>query len=178
MAYEFTSITKYFSNQGPRNELRLRVVDYFSKESPGEGKKDKASRFRYYVETLSDGNRVYLVRPANLHYGFDFQIHVENMNYAQPNKKRNTMPKHDNLHEDLLQKKEKAPQMYKNLYNLLKKVYECNEITDDEINSLSFSVGYPVDHVVKIMKWFFIEQDIRYWNYSGRDMPWGIVPLP
>ena len=23
-------------------------------------------------------------------------------------------------------------------------------------------------HVVKVFKWFFIEQDIRYWNYSGR----------
>ena len=178
MAYDFTSITKYFSNQGTRNEVRMRVVNYFSNEQHGQGKENEAARYRYYVETLKDGNRVYLVRPANKHYGFDFQIHVENMNYAEEGKNRNSMPKHDHLQADLLLKKEKNPQSYMNLYNLLKKVYECNEISADEINSITFSVGYPVDHVVKIMKWFFIEQDIRYWNYSGRDMPWGIVPLP
>ncbi|MDC7248461.1 MAG: hypothetical protein PQJ49_00885 [Sphaerochaetaceae bacterium] len=178
MAYDFTSITQDFSNQGTRNEVRMRVVNFFSNEQPGQGSENAAARYRYYVETLNDGNRVYLVRPANLHYGFDFQIHVENMNYAEEGKKRNNMPKHDNLHFDLLLKKEKDPQMYQKLYSLLKKIYECNEITNDEINSISFIVGYPVDHVIKIMKWFFIEQDIRYWNYSGRNMPWSIVPLP
>lgn len=25
---------------------------------------------------------------------------------------------------------------------------------------------------IKTLKWLFIEQDIRYWNYSGRDMLW------
>lgn len=156
----------------------MRVVNCFSNEQPGIGREDYASRYRYYVETLQDGNRIYIVRPANLHYGFDFEIHVENTNYAESGKRIKTMPSHENLNTDLLLKKASSPQMYVKLYDLLIKVYECNEVTDEEINEISFSVGYPVDHDIKVMKWFFIEQDIRYWNYSGRDMPWGIVPLP
>jgi hypothetical protein len=32
--------------------------------------------------------------------------------------------------------------------------------------------------IIKTIKWLFIEQDIRYWNYSGRDMLWSGVPKP
>ena len=39
---------------------------------------NKASHYKYYVETLSTGDRVYLQRPAYLHNGFDFLICVEN----------------------------------------------------------------------------------------------------
>ena len=31
-------------------------------------------------------------------------------------------------------------------------------------------IGRPVEMLLKVIKWFFIEQDIRYWNYSGRNM--------
>ena len=41
-----------------------------------------------------------------------------------------------------------------------------------------FESGFAVDHILKTIKWLFIEQDIRYWNYSGRYMTWGIVPEP
>jgi hypothetical protein len=35
--------------------------------------------------------------------------------------------------------------------------------------------GYPVDMVLKLIKWFFIEQDINYWNVSGRNKFMGAV---
>ena len=30
--------------------------------------------------------------------------------------------------------------------------------------------SYPVDMICKCIKWLFIEQDITYWNWSGRNM--------
>lgn len=66
--------------------------------------------------------------------------------------------------------------MYSRLYELIKRVYECHDVTDDDMNGLYFDVGLPVDHILKTIKWLFIEQDIRYWNYSGRSMTWEIVP--
>lgn len=36
--------------------------------------------------------------------------------------------------------------------------------------------GEETIRILKAIKWLFIEQDIRYWNYSGRNMTWGIVP--
>jgi hypothetical protein len=32
------------------------------------------------------------------------------------------------------------------------------------------SVGLPPDQLLYIIKWLFIEQDLTYWNQTGRDM--------
>lgn len=170
------NITKFFSNQGTRNEVRMRVINLLANETPGIGSGTKASRYIYYVELLKNGNRVYLKRPANLHNGFDFLVCVENTNYAKCGERRRNYPKHDDIARDLEMKKNEDPAMYKKLYDLLKRVYECNDVTEDEMDSVSFNEGLPVDHILKTIKWLFIEQDIRYWNYSGRSMMWNLVP--
>ena len=154
----------------------MRVIKKFSLEEPGTGKGDKASGYRYYVETLQNGDRIYLDRPANLHNGFDFLVCVENTNYAPKGKRARCAPKHDDLHEDLLKKREDNLVEYEKLYVLLDKVFKCKDITDGEIKKVKFNIGLSSEHVVKVMKWLFIEQDIRYWNYSGRKMTWDIVP--
>lgn len=169
-------ITQFFSNEGSRNEVRLRVVNQLSSEQSGST--IDTERYTYYVETLSDGNRVYLRRPANLHYGFDFLVCVENMNYALPGQRRRNYPKHDDFGVDLRAKKAENPAMYARLYELLKKVFECHDVTEEEMQDINFESGFAVDHILKTIKWLFIEQDIRYWNYSGRYMTWGIVPEP
>ena len=66
--------------------------------------------------------------------------------------------------------------MYTRLYNLLKRIFDCEDVSDDEMEAIHFNTGLPVDHILKVMKWLFIEQDIRYWNYSGRFMIWKLVP--
>lgn len=175
---KYIEITTNFSNEGTRNEVRMRIVERFSQELPGSGRDDKASRYKYFVETLSDGNRVYLQRPANLHNGFDFLVCVENMNYAPEGKKKRNYPKHEDLEIDLLQKRHESPKEYKKLYSLLEKIFHCQNVEDIEMTRIQFVSGLPVDHNLKTIKWLFIEQDIRYWNYSGRSMTWGIVPKP
>ena len=172
------NITITFSNAGTRNEVRMRVVNAFAAEEPGTGKGDAASKYRYYVETLASGDRVYLQRPANLYNGFDFLVCVENANYAPPDKQRRNYPKHTDMAEDLRIKKEEDRAMYSRLYRLIKQVHECQDVSDEEMRELHFASGLPVDHILKAIKWLFIEQDIRYWNYSGRDMTWGIIPPP
>lgn len=53
-----TEITHFFSNDGSRNDVRMRVVQKFSGETPGIGKGNGASGYTYYVETLKSGDRV------------------------------------------------------------------------------------------------------------------------
>ena len=82
----YNEITWSFSNEGSRNEVRMRVVNKFAEELPGKGQGDLRSVYVYYVETLQDGSRVYLKRPGSAfqgYYGFDFVICVENKNYAK-----------------------------------------------------------------------------------------------
>lgn len=167
-------IEKFFSNSGTRNEVRERVIAEFLKELPGTGNGENQSKYLYFVETLKDGNRIYLERPANLHNGFDFLINVENVNFSTTNRIKYN-PSHDNIFNDLKAKKAESPENYKKLYKLIENVYNCNEISDTNLN---FKDGYSVDLILKVAKWFFIEQDIRYWNYSGRAMFMSGVPKP
>jgi len=169
-------IQTFFSNEGTRNEVRMRVVDKLAEEEPGAGNGDESSRYIYYVETLNGGDRVYLQRPANLHNGFDFLVCVENANYADPGRRTRNYPKHEDLAKDLQQKKAEDPEAYKQLFVLLRRVFECHDVTEQEMATIHFNSGLPVDHITKAIKWLFIEQDIRYWNYSGRNMTWGLVP--
>lgn len=172
--------TKSFSlvQDGERNTIRMRLVHLFAKEKPGKGKKDLASRYIYFVETLQNGSRIYLQRPANLHNGFDFLICIEKYNFAATGKRKRNYPKHEDIINDLKIKKSENLEMYRELYAILKQVHSCHEISDESYASIQFHQGFPVDMIIKIIKWLFIEQDIRYWNYSGRDMLWSGVPQP
>ena len=174
MARNYIEFT--LSNEGTRNEVRMRVVNRLSEESPGTGNGDGASRYIYFVETLDSGDRIYLKRPANLHNGFDFLVCVENANYAEPGCYARNYPKHEDIAADLENKKAQNPAEYKRLYALMRRVFECHDVSDDEMRGFTFEGGLSVDHILKAMKWLFIEQDIRYWNYSGRNMMWRFVP--
>jgi len=172
------SITRFFSNEGTRNEVRMRVVAAFAEELPGTGRNEDASRYTYYVETLSDGNRIFLRRPANLHNGFDFLVCVENYNFNENGLPRRNNPKHTDIIKDLQLKKDTQPTLYRRLFDLIEQVYLCHELRQESLQNLNFNVGFTSEVIIKTLKWFFIEQDIRYWNYSGRDMLWGGIPRP
>lgn len=166
-------ITKSFSNVGTRNEVRMRLVEELSKEVPGNGKDDYASRYTYYVEKLLDGRRIFLRRPANLHNGFDFLVCVENTNFSDKGKRKRNFPKHDEIVNDLLMKKSESPQQFFQLMKMIEEIYLCRKnYQASDFKCFSFRQGFPVDLIALTLKWLFIEQDIRYWNYSGRGMLW------
>ena len=173
MATEKAGIKKVFfnvSNSRGRNVIRYQVVRKFMQEAPGSGTGKLASRYDYYVEELSDGRYIILSRPANLKNGFDFRIRVENTDFNRGQRRKRDYPKHDDIVRDLRRKKKRDPKAYEKLLQLIKRVYECEEVKSKDYKRLNFAVGYPVDLILGVVKWFFIEQDIRYWNYSGRAM--------
>jgi hypothetical protein len=67
---------------------------------------------------------------------------------------------------------------YANLFELIEHIYNCNEISPEDYAHLRFASGLPVDMLLFIIKWLFIEQDVTYWNYSGRAMFMSGVPRP
>ena len=152
----------------PRRELRKKVVEQFLLEEAGTGRGKETSRYIYYVEELNDGSRIYLTRPAWLKKGFDFLIHVENQVFmnGQDN------PKHDDIFEDLEKKKTENATLYKRLHEAMTRVYKCEDPSEvlKDLGDLKFQSGFSVELILKTIKWFFIEQDIRDWNFSGRAM--------
>ncbi len=156
-------ITKFFSNVGTRNEVRMRLVEELSKEVPGNRKDEEASRYTYYVEKLLDGRRIFLRRPANLHNGFDFLVCVENTNFSAEGKRKRNFPKHDEIVNDLLIKKSDSPQQFFRLMNMIEDIYLCKKnYKASDFNCFSFRQGFSADLIALTLKWLFIEQDIRY----------------
>jgi len=151
-----------------RIELRKIVVTQFLEEEPGLGRGNDASHYRYNVETLSNGKRIYLTRPAYLKKGFDFRINVEGTTFQT----RHEYPKHDDIFDDFRLKRQENPAMCRRLHQAIERVYDCEEPENilPEYRDIEFSVGHPVELILKVIKWFLIEQDIRDWNYSGRQM--------
>ncbi|MBI2096763.1 MAG: DNA adenine methylase [Candidatus Sungbacteria bacterium] len=150
-----------------RNKLRKLAINEFAKEVAGKGKGELSTKYKYVVEDSRSGNRVYITRPAFNKLGFDFLIHVENCTFS--NGKDN--PKHEDLANDIKNKVLQHKKMSKDILKELEKVYECSE-PDAMVDYKRYDnlPGLPMDLVLKTAKWFFIEQDIRYWNYSGRNM--------
>lgn len=165
-----------FSNQGTQNEVRMRVINQFATEEAGTGREDLASRYTYYVETFENGNRVYLRRPANLYNGFDFLVCVEGYNFAGQGQRKRNFPKHEDIIADLKIKLEKEKDKYIKLLVLIEQVHDCKDVSEEKMRSLNFENGFSTEMILKTIKWLFIEQDIRYWNYSGRNMLWNALP--
>jgi len=61
------------------------------------------TKYRYFVEQLNDGTRIYLERPGRLNKGCDFVIYIEN--HIQYKNGNNKPPKHNDILSDLAVKK-------------------------------------------------------------------------
>lgn len=166
--YDYTEIDLRPFRFGPtRTAIRKRLFLNFANENPGTGKQDLTSRYRYLVETLSDGTVMSIVRPGRRN-GADFRIEV--MGHKFMNK--TCSPKYDDIFQDLLEKKTNNEKLYEKLLMYIEAVYDCQEIKEKQIQAIMTKfagTGYPVDLVLSVIKWFLIEQDMNYWNISGRN---------
>ena len=150
-----------------RNFLRKLVFTIFSEEEPGTGGGKKASRYRYVAEETPAG-KVVLIRPAHLKKGFDFVIHLEGWRF----KSGKSNPKHEDIAVELKKKLSKLKK--EELIQALEWVFKGEE-PEEIISKLSIQDApakreLPLISILKVLKWMFIEQDIRDWNYSGRKM--------
>ncbi len=151
-----------------RRELRDKAVMKFLEEKPGYWKEGikHVTCYKYFVETLKPGQRIYLLRPTFLNKGIDFQVWVEKM---QENKDRR--PSHYDIFQDLKLKKKENPELFTQLLFVIDEIWNCKD-PEYALNKhkFDFEQGFSCEFILKVLKWLFIEQDITYWNYDGRTM--------
>ena len=157
-----------------RTEFRKEVISYFLDEIPGTGKGSKTTRYKYIVRVLADGNKVYLSRPANFNNGFDFTLNVENINFNKgllneigKIKRSSTRPTHENILTDLRNKKKENNKLYDVLIDQVELIFKCKNA---QKMIFPFTSGHSSELILECIKWLFEEQDVTYWNYSGRSM--------
>lgn len=162
-------IQLYNFNFLSRKEFRDNLILEFLKEKPGTGKKELSSKYKYYVESLKNGKRIYLSRPTNLNKGMDFTVHFEKTEFREKGAYKDR-PKHQEIIEDLIQKKLENSCEYEKVSKVLNKLYNCEFVNEEEYSNIYFEMGIEIEGILKIVKWLFLEQDVTYWNYSGRAM--------
>lgn len=155
-----------------REEYHRKLITLFLEENHGTSQ--EWNYYDYYVETGKNGKRVYLHRPAYKNKGMDFEVRVEDYQFRY-GKYGNIIssgnrPSHDEIWNDVKAKVDEIPNDSEKLKELITQVYNCEEPNEDMINSCSFTTGLPLDLLLYTIKWLFIEQDMTYWNQSGREM--------
>lgn len=160
------------SHCSSKEDIRKYVTTIFLDEVAGNGTGEEVSKYHYNVYKISDNKYVYLSRPAHLNKGFDFTVCVNGETFpSKPNKNGrityNNRPSHFAILEDIKLKKHEDEEKYSILLQIIKKTYNVQPITEE---IPYFFSGYDVKMLLEIIKWLFIEQDITYWNYSGRKM--------
>ncbi len=133
------------------------------------------TKYRYFVEQLNDGSRIYLERPGRLNKGCDFVIYIEN--YYLWNNGNDKPPSHDFILNDLILKKSSFNILeWNNLLLAINMIFNCESYisTINLTNNLPI-IGLNYELLLKLIRWFFIEQDLTYWSGEGRNMLWRAI---
>lgn len=148
----------------PLNELRVGVVLTFSLYEHRD-----EQYVGWTVDELASGEPVFLIRPAWLNKGYDFKVCVEGWSDSA-----NPAPSHDEIYSDLYWKREHDDRdAFEALCEAVLDVHEGaspEEVLAAYGDEFDFSVGRTPEALLKPLPWLFVEQDVRYWNYTGRDM--------
>lgn len=147
-----------------KEEIRKYILNLWLEEKPD-------TQYRYFVEKFTNKNkqekRIYLERPANLNKGCDFVIYCEDLVcWKNTNDKP---PKHNLILDDIKDNKSNSS----NLKKSIECIFNCKsyQIASKNLSHLqSWNNGLSYELILKLVKWYFIEQDITYWLKTGRNM--------
>ncbi len=159
-------------NAATREEYHRQLIMLFLEEDHGTS--EEWNYYDYYVETGKNGKRVYLHRPAYKNKGMDFEVRVEDYQFRY-GKYGNVIssgnrPSHSEIWNDVNEKVVENPDDGQKLKELITNIYNCEEPNEALMDSCHFTTGLPLDLLLYTIKWLFIEQDMTYWNQSGREM--------
>lgn len=157
-----------------RVDARKEMVMLFLDEVAGTGIKENASKYNYIVETYLQYH-IIIKRPGRLNKGFDFNVDIDGIKFKNRNKNGfHTTPSHKDIFDALQQVKSEYSENYDIVKLALNKIYKLEEIDSAEFEKIKFKdylqTEHPIFIVLLAIKWLFIEQDITYWNWSGRNM--------
>lgn len=160
-----------------RIQMRQDIINLFTAEQAGIGTGNNASKYEYTVEHYQRQNQmqnsphyeIFLKRPAHLNKGFDFTVNIKGIQFPNRNP---SSPKHI----DIISALSYCKANYVNYMNVIKPIiddiFNCNTVVLNNINCNfldSNNQTHPIEIMLLALKWLFMEQDITYWNYSGRN---------
>ena len=166
-----TTYVQHTLQANNRADIRKELVTLLLQEQPGTGAGVNASRYRYTVDTFNNYSIV-LNRPAGLNKGFDFTVNIQGMSFKKQRTYSN--PSHQDIIDVLQSVKSANPTQYQNVSLEIRNIYNCVSPNFQNISGIAFldhtNTPRPIEIILLAIRWLFIEQDITYWNWSGRNM--------
>ena len=166
-----TTYVQHTLQANNRADIRKELVTLLLQEQPGTGAGVNASRYRYTVDIFNNYSIV-LNRPAGLNKGFDFTVNIQGMSFKKQRTYSN--PSHQDIIDVLQSVKSANPTQYQNVSLEIRNIYNCVSPNFQNISGITFldhtNTPRPIEIILLAIKWLFIEQDITYWNWSGRNM--------
>lgn len=148
-----------------RAEAREFLMMQWAKEQVGR-------KYRYFAEQFADGGRLYLERPGRLNKGCDFVIFLENSFLHKNGNDR--PPRHKDLFADLDAKhKSLPPDEWVALLDAIKAEHALSPVSN--LSGKPPDEGLDIIRLTALCRWFFLEQDLTYWNGEGRNMLWDAI---
>lgn len=167
-----TKIHELFATD--RISARREIVELFLEENFGTGNGDLTSKYIYTVEKYN-GYEIILQRPAVLNKGFDFVVKVKGVYFNSNGKKRHQNPSHPDIVDALNKTRTKIGESrYQEVKDIINEIYELKCVDYSKVADITFTDSDGNEHPIVVLllaiKWLFLEQDITYWNFSGRAM--------
>lgn len=144
-----------------RFEVIKRVVNAFIDFE--KDKKERGIEFRYPVEDLSNGEKLYIHRPG-VKWNFDFKVEA-------PIDCGLKEGRHDQIALFLRSIKKQNEEEFNKLWEMISNLYHCKNNDVDSMlreNPILYEEDPKADILLKVIKWLFIMEDIIYWHYEGR----------
>jgi hypothetical protein len=104
-------------------------------------------------------------------------VSIPTANYLFKKTNRYHTPSHDDIILALTYSQANYPTQYQSVKQHLHDAYNCINASFASGSPLGYFSDYnnnlhPIEIIILASKWLFIEQDITYWNWSGRAMLW------
>lgn len=181
MSKKYSYEPKPFELKGHTRKEQKKCCDgIFDEEEPGHGKGDKVSRYKYNFRNY-DEYEVIAKRPTQ-NGGHDFKLHIIYKNdedkkiFKNINEKGKasftSAPTHNNIIESLISCKKLYPKEYKKVEKAINDIFLCKILKSPNINAYFLNYNnekYPILLILESLIYLFIEQDIKYWAFSGRN---------
>lgn len=135
-------------------EFAKKLLEVLLEEEPNK-------RYKYIIEKLKDGRKIYLKRPTR-RYNFDFEIYVEKWDG-----KSDKRPSHKEI-IDYLIKSRKNPQLFEKLWKGVQGVFKFGD-PEKLVSQLGLEKEPDAEMILKVLKWMFGLEDIYYWNFKRRN---------
>lgn len=154
-----------------RADIRKEIITLFLEEEAGKGTGEDSSKYHYTVEEYNE-YKIILKRPTGLNKGFDFTVNVEGMFFKK--NRRYSTPTHGDIKLALKYVKDNNPKNYEKVKKEVIKIFNTEDTNIESVKDIYFkdfeNIERPIAIILLATKWLFIEQDITYWNWSGRNM--------